>query len=90
MKYLKLFNENEKISYRIDWQLEDISGDCSPSGSTTLDSGNIEFTDIEEKDDIIDEIKADNYRADPMLTKLYMSFKVLDNDVIINEEDLDI
>ena len=83
-----LFESSDQVTYQIEWKLEDVSGDCSPSGSTTVDSGVVEFDNIEDKDSIIDDIVEDNSRATKC--KLYGTFKTLNmNGEIISEEDID-
>ena len=50
----KMF-ESSQSQFKIEWSIEDISGDCSPSGSTTIDSGEFLFNDYLE--DAIEKVK---------------------------------
>ena len=47
--------ESSQSQFKIEWSIEDISGDCSPSGSTTIDSGEFLFNDYLE--DAIEKVK---------------------------------
>lgn len=72
-------------SYSIKWCLEDISGNCSPSGSTTIDSGEIFFDNVSEKDAIVEQIVRDNSGADPRYSRLYITLRTF---VLESEEDI--
>jgi hypothetical protein len=87
MKYLKYFENMNKQTYIIKWELEDISGDCSPSGKTTIDSGSISFDNIADKYSIIDEIIDNN--SNSIKCKLYGILKTIENGEVIKEEDID-
>jgi hypothetical protein len=72
MKNIKNFSEflgeNEHSpKVRLVWSIEDISGDCSPSGSTTLDSGNESFETRDEaeirKQELEEEVEHDYRKA---------------------------
>lgn len=84
----RIFGEdrNPIIRYELCWTLEDTSGDCSPSGSTTIDSDTIPFTNKNKMESIIDEVKSmDRYPK----TQLYFTLKTYRGDEIISEESVD-
>ena len=80
--------QNKSLSpkkYSINWELDDISGNCSPSGSTTLDSGEISFDDISEKDLIVEQLINDY--SGQRQSRLYIKLKTY---ILESEEDIEI
>lgn len=90
MKILKfkMFESNQN-QFKIEWSLEDISGDCSPSRSTTIDSGEFLFDDLLEKDEMVEKVKDESGIENTIKCRLYISLFKRDNGEWIFIEDVD-
>ncbi len=76
--------------FKLEWSLEDVSGNCSPSGSTTIDSGEILFNDISEKDDMIEKIVDESRFENSIKCKLYITLYMKKDDDWSYVEDIDV
>lgn len=77
----KLFESNNQNKYCIEWELDDKSGNCSPSGSTRIDKGTVYFNDISEKDESIEKVIDESQVRYIRRCELYAHINILKNNV---------
>lgn len=79
-----------ELEYCIEWSLEDTSGNCSPSGSTTFDSGTNYFKEYSEKDSVIEQIIDDSGFNNIRKCCLYITVKFLQDGEWKYSEDINL